>query len=87
MIGLESWGWWIGESEVISHSTADVPELTPAFVSAGALSGLNASWSFLIGSILAWAVIGPLTVYTGAAMGQPVREDGSDPGWVSYSMH
>ncbi|KAG8919255.1 hypothetical protein FRC01_001378 [Tulasnella sp. 417] len=69
LLGLESWGWWI--------------EFTPAFLSAGALSGLNASWSFMIGTILAWGVLGPLTVWTGAAVGQPIDAE-NYPGYMNY---
>lgn len=89
-IALESWGWWIGSSAALHSSlccflTDFHAEFTPAFLSAGALSGLNASWSFLGGSILAWGVLGPLTVATGAAVGQPV-DAANYPGWKSYSM-
>ncbi|KAG8905045.1 hypothetical protein FRB99_000781 [Tulasnella sp. 403] len=72
-VSLESWGWWIADSK----------EFTPAFYAAGALSGLNASWSFMIGTILAWGVIGPLTVATGVAVGQPVDSD-KMPGMMNY---
>lgn len=37
MIRLDNWGWWL--------------EFTPAFYGAGMLSGMNASWSFLGGSV------------------------------------
>ncbi|RPD63758.1 OPT oligopeptide transporter [Lentinus tigrinus ALCF2SS1-6] len=42
IISLDNYGWWI--------------EFTPAFFGAGMLSGLNASWSFFSGSILAWGI-------------------------------
>ncbi|KAG8679543.1 hypothetical protein FRC09_018903, partial [Ceratobasidium sp. 395] len=61
IISAESWGWFI--------------ELTPAFFGAGMLSGLNASWSFMLGSILAWAVIGPVLVKQGKAVGAHRSED------------
>lgn len=41
---LDNWGWYF--------------EVTPAFFGAGILSGMNASWSFYIGSIFAWGIIG-----------------------------
>jgi len=69
IIHAESWGWFI--------------ELTPAFFGAGMLSGLNASWSFMLGSILAWAVIGPVLVKQGKAFGSPHSED--IPGWIGYT--
>ncbi|KAG8889581.1 hypothetical protein FRB98_003643 [Tulasnella sp. 332] len=68
-IAIDSWGWWL--------------EFTPAFISAGALSGLNASWSFLAGAILAWGMIGPLTVNQGVTFGEEI-DAGKFPGWMNY---
>jgi uncharacterized oligopeptide transporter (OPT) family protein len=59
IISLDNYGWWI--------------EFTPAFYGAGMLSGLNASWSFFLGSVLAWGVIAPSLVKNGLAVG--VRPD------------
>ncbi|OJA20544.1 hypothetical protein AZE42_07076 [Rhizopogon vesiculosus] len=50
-IGVESWGW--------------IWEWTPAFIGVGMLTGINASYSFLGGSFLAWAVVGPIIVAKG----------------------
>lgn len=61
MAAIESWGW--------------VVELTPAFFGAGILSGLNASLSFFAGSIIAWAICGPLTVHFGFTAGVPASGD------------
>ncbi|KAF8599334.1 OPT superfamily oligopeptide transporter [Ceratobasidium sp. AG-I] len=69
IIHAESWGWFI--------------ELTPAFFGAGMLSGLNASWSFMLGSVLAWGVIGPTLVKQGKAFGAPKNPD--IPGWIGYT--
>ncbi|KII87761.1 hypothetical protein PLICRDRAFT_30324 [Plicaturopsis crispa FD-325 SS-3] len=68
IISLDNYGWWI--------------EFTPAFFGAGMLSGLNASWSFFGGSILAWGIIAPSLVKNGLAVGVP----GSDtfPEIISY---
>lgn len=33
------------------------------------LSGMNASWSFFMGAVLAWGVIAPATIHTGATVG------------------
>ncbi|KAF9567161.1 OPT oligopeptide transporter [Agrocybe pediades] len=55
MIKLENAGW--------------ILEFTPAFLGAGMLSGLNASWSFFGGSILAWGIIQPAIVKNGLAFG------------------
>jgi len=66
---VDNWGWYF--------------EITPAFFGAGILSGMNASWSFYGGSILAWAIIGPSMVATGRAIGRPV-DDGSGIPYISY---
>lgn len=66
-IGIENYGWII--------------EFTPAFFGAGMLSGLNASWSFLGGAVLAWGVIAPSIVKNGLAVGSP-HPDNAD--YVSY---
>ncbi len=52
-----AWGW-------------GVIELTPAFFGAGMLSGMNASYSFLFGSVLAWGIIGPAAERNGLAFGR-----------------
>jgi len=59
-IQAESWGWII--------------EFTPALFGAGMLSGLNASWSFMAGGIIAWGIIGPLTIKYGVAVSKPMSE-------------
>ncbi|KAI0355848.1 oligopeptide transporter [Trametes cingulata] len=61
IISLENYGWWI--------------EFTPAFFGAGMLSGLNASWSFFGGSILAWGILAPSLVKTGRAFGSPASDE------------
>ncbi|RDX51784.1 OPT oligopeptide transporter [Lentinus brumalis] len=61
IISLDNYGWWI--------------EFTPAFFGAGMLSGLNASWSFFGGSILAWGIIAPSLVKNGLAFGAPLSKE------------
>ncbi|KAI0780151.1 OPT oligopeptide transporter [Fomes fomentarius] len=61
IISLENYGWFI--------------EFTPAFFGAGMLSGLNASWSFFGGSILAWGIIAPSLVKNGLAFGQSISDE------------
>lgn len=61
MISLENYGWFI--------------EFTPAFFGAGMLSGLNASWSFFGGSVLAWGIISPALVKNGLAFGSPISDE------------
>lgn len=55
-IYAENWGWII--------------EWTPAFLGSGMLVGLNSAISMMIGSILAWGMIGPLLVKYGICVGQ-----------------
>ncbi|KAJ3097695.1 hypothetical protein HDU96_000293 [Phlyctochytrium bullatum] len=43
-------------------------EWTPAFIGAGMLSGVNASYSLFFGSFLAWACIGPGLINSGLAV-------------------
>ncbi|KAJ8592372.1 OPT superfamily oligopeptide transporter [Rhizopogon salebrosus TDB-379] len=67
-IGVESWGW--------------IWEWTPAFIGVGMLTGINASYSFLGGSFLAWAVLGPIIVAKGVAFGTVANP--SIPGYMNY---
>ena len=39
------------------------------------LSGINASWSYFGGSILAWGIIAPSLVKNGLAFGVPVSDE------------
>ena len=68
MITVENWNW--------------VWEFTPAFIGVGMLTGLNASWSFFGGSVLAWGVVGPALVATGKAFGVAVSDQ--YPGYMNY---
>lgn len=61
IISLENYGWYI--------------EFTPAFFGAGMLSGLNASWSFFGGAILAWGIIAPSLVKNGLAFGLSISDE------------
>ncbi|PWN93293.1 OPT superfamily oligopeptide transporter [Acaromyces ingoldii] len=62
------WIWsWGGRSALVVDSWGWYTEITPAFIGSGMLAGLNASWSFMGGLFLAWAVIGPSLVATGQA--------------------
>lgn len=84
---LYTWGW---DGIIAAESWGWVFEYTPAFIGAGILSGMNASLSFFGGSVLAWALIGPLTVKYGAAFGSPMyadEETGVDPfpGFMYYN--
>ncbi|KAF9652330.1 OPT superfamily oligopeptide transporter [Thelephora ganbajun] len=61
IIALENYGW--------------ILEFTPAFFGAGMLSGLNASWSFLGGTVLAWGIIAPSLIATGKAVAKPISKE------------
>jgi uncharacterized oligopeptide transporter (OPT) family protein len=69
IIALDNYGWWI--------------EFTPAFFGAGMLSGLNASWSFFGGTVLAWGVIAPSLVKNGLAVGAHTSDE--FPELMSYT--
>ncbi|KAK7047421.1 hypothetical protein VNI00_006652 [Paramarasmius palmivorus] len=61
IIQMENYGWFI--------------EITPAFFGAGMLSGLNASWSFMGGAILAYGIIAPALVKNGLAVGRAASDE------------
>ncbi|KAJ3207363.1 hypothetical protein HDU67_007521 [Dinochytrium kinnereticum] len=65
----EDWSWYI--------------EWTPAFIGAGMLSGVNASYSLFLGSFMAWGLIGPALVRAGLAIA-PFNGNFSDTGPNSY---
>jgi OPT family oligopeptide transporter len=67
-IELENFGW--------------ILEFTPAFIGAGMLSGVNASWSFFGGSILSWGIIAPTIVKNGLAVGRQVSDE--FPEYINY---
>ncbi|EMR65843.1 putative oligopeptide transporter protein [Eutypa lata UCREL1] len=66
---VESWGWWF--------------EWTPAFIGSGILIGMNSALSMFGGSIIAWAIIGPVLVATGECIGKP-QWDETTPEWTGY---
>ncbi|PPQ84126.1 hypothetical protein CVT25_003339 [Psilocybe cyanescens] len=72
MINLENYGWWI--------------QFTPAFFGAGMLSGLNASWSFFGGTVLAWGIISPSLIKNGLAFGKPISEEYPLVTYMSMSL-
>jgi uncharacterized oligopeptide transporter (OPT) family protein len=73
IISMENYGWFL--------------EITPAFFGAGMLSGLNASWSFFGGSVLAWGVIAPSLVKNGLAVMSPLSKEYPlfSPGAMSFT--
>lgn len=68
-IHFENWGWLI--------------EWTPASIEVGMLVGLNTALSFFGGSVLAWAIIGPVLVHQRIAFGKAIVPD--DPDWSDYT--
>ncbi|KAL2022107.1 hypothetical protein VTK56DRAFT_6151 [Thermocarpiscus australiensis] len=70
-LNIESWGWYM--------------EWTPAFIGSGILIGLNPAISMFVGSLTAWAIIGPALVHYGECIGIQLAPD--DPQWSSlYSF-
>ncbi|KAH0536448.1 hypothetical protein FGG08_006688 [Glutinoglossum americanum] len=69
-INVENWGWYL--------------EFTPAFIGSGMLVGLNVAYSFFGGSVLAWGIIGPALVHSGAAYGVPALGPDGPEKWKDY---
>ncbi|KAG8685997.1 hypothetical protein FRC11_009717, partial [Ceratobasidium sp. 423] len=53
----------------VNYSPAAL-RFTPALFGAGMISGMNASWSFFGGFVLAWGIIAPSLIATGGAVGR-----------------
>ncbi|GJD00762.1 oligopeptide transporter [Colletotrichum higginsianum] len=70
IIAAVSWGW-------LSWSWS------PALLGMGMLVGLNPALSFVLGSVLAWGIIGPILVRLEVASGLPVSAE--YPGLVTYN--
>ncbi len=69
---------------VADHSVQGwIWEWTPAFIGVGLLVPINSSISFVGGSALAWAVIGPALVATNRAFGRAISSD--SPGYFNYA--
>ncbi|GKT66738.1 oligopeptide transporter [Colletotrichum tofieldiae] len=70
IIGAVSWGWltW---------------SWSPAQLGMGMLVGPNPALSFVLGSVLAWGIIGPILVHLGVASGLPMSAE--YPGLVTYN--
>ncbi|RSL51291.1 hypothetical protein CEP54_011503 [Fusarium duplospermum] len=71
LLAIESWGWYV--------------QLTPAFFGSGILVGLNAALSWFGGTVVAWALIGPLLVHYGECIGIAVGE-GKWEGLTRFSL-
>lgn len=76
-----SWGW---KGAIAGEAWGWVIELTPAFWGAGMLSGLNASWSFFGGTVLAWGILGPITIAKGWTISKPNPFEVDEPLWRNY---
>lgn len=70
-------------TRIINHQHHTV---TPAFFGAGMLSGLNASWSFFGGTVLAWGIISPYVVHQGLAVGEQTHPDTYPELWTYTSL-
>ncbi|KAG8809316.1 hypothetical protein FRC17_003499 [Serendipita sp. 399] len=49
------------------------------------LSGLNASWSFLLGAVMAWGMLGPISIAKGWTISKPNIYGVDEPLWRSYT--
>jgi OPT oligopeptide transporter protein len=78
---LYTWGW---KGAIAGEAWGWMIELTPAFWGAGMLSGLNASWSFMAGTILAWGILGPISIARGWTISKPNDYGVDDPLWRNY---
>lgn len=60
--------------------------LTPSLIGAGILMGPRPVWSLVAGTILAWAILGPLAQYNGWAPGTNIMHDfATGPrGWILW---
>lgn len=80
------WGWTLysigWQNAIFVENWNWVFEFTPAFIGAGMLTGINASYSFFGGAILAWGIIAPALVTTGKAFGEMVSPQ--YPGYMNY---
>lgn len=80
------WGWTLYQlgwkQAIYVENWSWVAEFTPAFIGVGMLVNCNASYSFFGGSVLAWAIIGPLLVHTHKAFGTAVSP--LYPGYMNY---
>ncbi|RTE73118.1 hypothetical protein BHE90_012469 [Fusarium euwallaceae] len=70
ILGAVNWGWlsW---------------QWSPSMIGVGMLIDLNASLSYLLGTVLAWGVIGPILVAKGEAIGIPY--DPTNPKLITYN--
>lgn len=68
VLAAQNWGW-------------GVVETSPAFFGLGVFVGLSGSIWFYVGTILAWGILGPITVATGLTQGRVIE---SDPPQVIY---
>ncbi|EMC91390.1 hypothetical protein BAUCODRAFT_80544 [Baudoinia panamericana UAMH 10762] len=81
------WGWTlysIGWKQAIKvENWSWIVEFTPAFIGVGFIAGVNASYSFFGGAIVAWGIIGPALVAAGEAFGTPI-DPVKYPGYINY---
>ncbi|KAI0324759.1 OPT oligopeptide transporter [Cubamyces sp. BRFM 1775] len=83
------WGWWFYKAGwkwiIAAENWGWIWEWTPAFIGVGLLVPINSSVSFVGGSALAWAIIGPALVATNRAFGTPVSPTGASPEYINYA--
>jgi uncharacterized oligopeptide transporter (OPT) family protein len=79
---LYSWGW---KGAIAGEAWGWMIEITPAFFGCGMLSGLNASWSFMAGTIAAWGLLGPVSIKKGWTISKDNAYGVEDPRWRTYT--
>ncbi|KAI0364271.1 OPT oligopeptide transporter [Pilatotrama ljubarskyi] len=83
------WAWWFHKAGwrwiIAAENWGWIWEWTPAFIGVGLLVPLNSSASFVGGSALAWAIIGPALVATNRAFGTPASSTGASPEYINYA--
>ncbi|KAH9942458.1 OPT oligopeptide transporter [Epithele typhae] len=83
------WGWWFYRAGwkwiIAAENWGWIWEWTPAFMGVGLLVPINSSISFVGGSALGWAIIGPALVATNLAFGSPGSKTGEFPEYINYA--
>ncbi|RPA85009.1 OPT superfamily oligopeptide transporter [Ascobolus immersus RN42] len=88
------WDWhifswffvWSGYSNyaIVIENWTWVFQWTPAFIGTGMLAGMNTAVSFFSGNIICWAIIGPILIKTGTAVGKPFGYAPDEPGYEKW---
>ncbi|OBZ67655.1 hypothetical protein A0H81_12190 [Grifola frondosa] len=88
IISLDNYGWWIecARYVVLFTSLIDLRHSYSRVLRAGMFSGLNASWSFLLGCVLSWGIIAPSLVKNGLAFGKSTSDSFPTVSYIGLSF-